>query len=125
VLIQPLDLRGEHPSQGERRQVAYRKELHRVGLAARPGAAAEELAEEEQLVDVMYPRGMRVAVLVDERGYATPKVDVRGGVFREDQVLLVRERATSSVQRPSARSRTSSTWSSRNTPPRTSTFGVA
>ena len=28
-----------------------------------------------------------------ERGYATPKVDVRGGVFAEDRVLLVRERA--------------------------------
>ncbi len=28
-----------------------------------------------------------------ERGYATPKVDVRGGVFRGDQVLLVRERS--------------------------------
>ena len=28
-----------------------------------------------------------------ERGYATPKVDVRGGVFRDDRVLLVRERA--------------------------------
>jgi len=26
-------------------------------------------------------------------GYATPKVDVRGGVFRNDTVLLVRERA--------------------------------
>jgi ADP-ribose pyrophosphatase YjhB (NUDIX family) len=28
-----------------------------------------------------------------EHGYATPKVDVRGGVFRDDRVLLVRERA--------------------------------
>jgi len=28
-----------------------------------------------------------------EQGYATPKVDVRGGVFREAQVLLVRERS--------------------------------
>jgi len=27
-----------------------------------------------------------------EHGYATPKVDVRGGVFRDDEVLLVRER---------------------------------
>jgi ADP-ribose pyrophosphatase YjhB (NUDIX family) len=29
----------------------------------------------------------------DEVGYATPKVDVRGGVFDGDRVLLVRERA--------------------------------
>jgi ADP-ribose pyrophosphatase YjhB (NUDIX family) len=28
-----------------------------------------------------------------ESGYATPKVDVRGGVFRDDAVLLVRERS--------------------------------
>lgn len=28
-----------------------------------------------------------------EEGYATPKVDVRGGVFRDDRVLLVRERS--------------------------------
>jgi ADP-ribose pyrophosphatase YjhB (NUDIX family) len=27
-----------------------------------------------------------------EEGYATPKVDVRGGVFQGDQILLVRER---------------------------------
>jgi ADP-ribose pyrophosphatase YjhB (NUDIX family) len=29
----------------------------------------------------------------DEHGYATPKVDVRGAVFTEDRVLLVRERS--------------------------------
>ena len=28
-----------------------------------------------------------------ERGHATPKVDVRGVVFREDAILLVRERS--------------------------------
>jgi ADP-ribose pyrophosphatase YjhB (NUDIX family) len=28
-----------------------------------------------------------------EEGYATPKVDVRGGIFDEDRVLLVRERS--------------------------------
>jgi ADP-ribose pyrophosphatase YjhB (NUDIX family) len=28
-----------------------------------------------------------------EKGYATPKVDVRGGVFRDGKVLLVRERS--------------------------------
>jgi len=39
------------------------------------------------------PLGEARALWDGERGYATPKVDVRGGVFREDQVLLVRERA--------------------------------
>ena len=28
-----------------------------------------------------------------EHGYATPKVDVRGGIFRDERVLLVRERS--------------------------------
>lgn len=31
-------------------------------------------------------------VLAYEKGYATPKVDVRGVVFRDDRILLVRER---------------------------------
>jgi ADP-ribose pyrophosphatase YjhB (NUDIX family) len=30
-------------------------------------------------------------LFAEERGYATPKVDVRGVVFRDDRVLLVRE----------------------------------
>lgn len=33
------------------------------------------------------------ALFEGEHGYATPKVDVRGAVFRGDEVLLVRERA--------------------------------
>ena len=32
-------------------------------------------------------------LLAGERGHATPKVDVRGVVFREDAILLVRERS--------------------------------
>jgi ADP-ribose pyrophosphatase YjhB (NUDIX family) len=31
-------------------------------------------------------------LLSQERGYATPKVDVRGAVFRDDKILLVREK---------------------------------
>ena len=37
------------------------------------------------------PEAVR-ALWEGERGYATPKVDVRGGVFSGDSVLLVRER---------------------------------
>ncbi|HYL03011.1 MAG TPA: NUDIX hydrolase [Steroidobacteraceae bacterium] len=33
------------------------------------------------------------ALFEGESGYATPKVDVRGGVFRDGEVLLVRERS--------------------------------
>jgi ADP-ribose pyrophosphatase YjhB (NUDIX family) len=32
-------------------------------------------------------------LLVAESGYATPKVDIRGVIFREDRILLVRERS--------------------------------
>jgi len=33
------------------------------------------------------------AVIKAEKGYATPKLDVRGAVFRDEQILLVRERS--------------------------------
>jgi ADP-ribose pyrophosphatase YjhB (NUDIX family) len=33
------------------------------------------------------------ALFAGEAGYATPKVDVRGGVFQQERVLLVRERS--------------------------------
>jgi ADP-ribose pyrophosphatase YjhB (NUDIX family) len=40
--------------------------------------------------------GLEAATLLDlfarEHGYATPKVDVRGAVFRDDRILLVREK---------------------------------
>ncbi|MBS0287940.1 MAG: NUDIX hydrolase [Proteobacteria bacterium] len=32
-------------------------------------------------------------LFVSQQGYATPKVDVRGAIFKEDQVLLVKESA--------------------------------
>lgn len=48
----------------------------------------ELLAEKLQLP----PDAVR-SLWAGETGYATPKVDVRGAVFRGDQVLLVRERS--------------------------------
>ncbi len=39
------------------------------------------------------PLGQARALWDKEAGYATPKVDVRGGVFDGDKVLLVRERS--------------------------------
>jgi ADP-ribose pyrophosphatase YjhB (NUDIX family) len=39
------------------------------------------------------PAATARALFEDEHGYATPKVDVRGGVFDGDRVLLVRERS--------------------------------
>ncbi|HEX9781314.1 MAG TPA: NUDIX hydrolase [Opitutaceae bacterium] len=50
--------------------------------------AAEMLSHASGL-DIAIVRG----VLEQDSGYATPKVDMRGVVFRDDQILLVRERA--------------------------------
>jgi ADP-ribose pyrophosphatase YjhB (NUDIX family) len=52
-----------------------------------------ELAADMLSVELEIPAARARAVWEDERGYATPKVDVRGGVFDGDQVLLVRERS--------------------------------
>ena len=50
--------------------------------------AAEMLARASGL-DIPLVRG----ILSRDTGYATPKVDVRGVVFRENKILLVRERS--------------------------------
>jgi ADP-ribose pyrophosphatase YjhB (NUDIX family) len=34
-----------------------------------------------------------LGILGDQKGYATPKVDMRGVVFRDDRILMVRERS--------------------------------
>lgn len=47
--------------------------------------ASELLQTPEQVPAFRWP---------DEKGYATPKVDVRGAIFRGDQVLLIKETAT-------------------------------
>jgi len=53
----------------------------------------KELADSIVAAELEIPLG-RARGLWDklEEGYATPKVDVRGGVFQGDKVLLVRER---------------------------------
>ena len=50
--------------------------------------AAEMLAAGSD-AEVSYIRDL----FADQAGYATPKVDVRGAVFRDDAILLVRERS--------------------------------
>jgi ADP-ribose pyrophosphatase YjhB (NUDIX family) len=50
--------------------------------------AAEMLAQGSGLDE-----GVIVGLLEKETGYATPKVDVRGVVFRDQKLLLVRERS--------------------------------
>jgi len=53
----------------------------------------QELAVQMLATELAIPAGQARAFWEGERGYATPKVDVRGGVFDGDQVLLVRERS--------------------------------
>jgi ADP-ribose pyrophosphatase YjhB (NUDIX family) len=52
-----------------------------------------ELVAELLSRELEIPLGAARELWAGEHGYATPKVDVRGGVFRDDRVLLVRERA--------------------------------
>src|SRR5579864_6369158 len=59
----------------------------------------ERYAQLAELVTALLSRELEIplgearALWDGEHGYATPKVDVRGGVFREERVLLVRERS--------------------------------
>lgn len=50
--------------------------------------AAEIMAEQSDTSDQKV-----LDLFAGEVGYATPKVDVRGAVFRDDRILLVKERA--------------------------------
>jgi ADP-ribose pyrophosphatase YjhB (NUDIX family) len=52
-----------------------------------------ELAAEIMAAGCDTPLDVIRGLFADQAGYATPKVDVRGAVFREGQVLLVQERS--------------------------------
>ncbi|MFU8814421.1 MAG: NUDIX hydrolase [Pseudomonadales bacterium] len=72
--------------------------IAQTGLAySRDGYDRERFQEvaliaEQMLAAIADVPAARVRELyLPERGYPTPKVDVRAGVFRDDQVLLVRE----------------------------------
>ena len=51
-----------------------------------------ELVAQLLSTELAMPAEAARALWEEEHGYATPKVDVRGGVFRDERVLLVRER---------------------------------
>src|SRR5579862_3266155 len=53
----------------------------------------KELADSILAAELDIPLGAARTLWNKEDGYATPKVDVRGGVFDGDKVLLVRERS--------------------------------
>jgi len=56
-------------------------------------AQLQELAAELLAGELRLPPETVRGFWAGETGYATPKVDVRGAVFRDDHVLLVRERS--------------------------------
>lgn len=66
---------------------AYSKDAFDLERFAELGAISEHLIA--SLIDVEPERVNHQFAL--ERGYPTPKVDVRAGVFRGDEVLLVKE----------------------------------
>src|ERR1700733_10321441 len=43
--------------------------------------------------ELAIPDGRIKSLWLGDEGYATPKVDCRGGVFQQDKVLMVRERS--------------------------------
>ncbi len=54
--------------------------------------AIRQIAAEMLAASSGWPTERIVGLFDQETGYATPKVDVRGVVFRDEQILLVRER---------------------------------
>lgn len=56
-------------------------------------AALRQIAAEIAAHYAEVPLPTMQGLFDQEKGYATPKVDVRGAVFRDDTILLVRERS--------------------------------
>jgi 8-oxo-dGTP pyrophosphatase MutT (NUDIX family) len=54
--------------------------------------SVREIAAEMMAPDRPAPSRPFASCFAGQSGYATPKVDVRGAVFREDRILLVQER---------------------------------
>jgi hypothetical protein len=76
--IQALAQTGNHYAENEYQHGRYQRLLE----------IAAEIAHESTGLE--YP--LILSAYRNQLGYATPKVDVRGAVFREDKLLLVRER---------------------------------
>jgi ADP-ribose pyrophosphatase YjhB (NUDIX family) len=65
-----------------------RDEFDRERFQQLQGLVSEILTSELNITP-----GQLAGIWQGEEGYATPKVDVRGGVFQQDRVLMVRERS--------------------------------
>ena len=68
--------------------IAYSKDPFDVERFQKVREVAVEMMAAHTGLDLEQVRDM----FAYEQGYATPKVDVRGAVFRDDKILLVRER---------------------------------
>ena len=69
--------------------LAYSSDHFDLERYAAVRAVAAEIAADHSGADTAFIGGL----FARETGHATPKVDVRGGAFRDDKVLLVKERA--------------------------------
>jgi ADP-ribose pyrophosphatase YjhB (NUDIX family) len=63
-------------------------DYHRMRYTRLQEIAAEIIANRSNI-----PQDQLIAAFLPFRGYATPKIDVRGAVFREGRILMVCERA--------------------------------
>lgn len=77
--IQALSQTGDHYANNDYQRQRY---------ARLTEIAAEIISEHSKL-----PQNELVSIFRQQAGYATPRVDVRGAVFRDGKLLLVRERS--------------------------------
>lgn len=68
--------------------LTFARDAHDIERYTAIRQIAAEMLSQGAGLDISVVRG----VLEQQTGYATPKVDMRGVVFREDRLLLVRER---------------------------------
>jgi len=76
--IQALAQTGSHYAENEYQKERY---LRLIEIAAEIMSAYSSVDQERIL-----------KLYLSQQGYATPRVDVRGAVFRDDKLLMVRER---------------------------------
>lgn len=69
--------------------LAYTKDVYDRQRYERLQQLAAVIMAEAAEIDTQVVEGL----FGEQAGYATPKIDVRGAVFKKDQILLVRERA--------------------------------
>src|SRR5262249_1579544 len=77
------------PEESAKAGLTYAADPYDVERYEKIRAIAAEIAASHSDAGLEYIQGL----FADQAGYATPKVDVRGAVFRDDAILLVKERS--------------------------------